>query len=349
MKINRLPAPTWRWMKVNESDIELPANASGAKPECICPEGVRLSTAQSQKSDLPGGLGEEFNAWISENIKETTVISVDSGVKPDSPAYMDYSAEKDGDRVSKNLFELAPASSLEVIQFIDPKTDNGTLIISNRYEIKKCASLKLIQIISPAGGCRIINDNGGICDEEASFELVQLVIGSDLTVMGDHCRLGGTKSRYGCDIAYHLKDADRLDMNYIADHTGKKSLSDINISGVLSDESSKIFRGTIDFHKGCAQSKGNELEEVLIMNEGVSNKTVPLILCDEEDVEGNHGASIGKPDENLLLYLSSRGLDEEEIYRMMARARIDSVIRKIQDKKALDRISVILGDDSTDE
>ena len=31
----------------------------------------------------------------------------------------------------------------------------------------------------------------------------------------------------------------------------------------------------------------------LLANKGVDNKTVPMILCDEDDVAGNHGATIG--------------------------------------------------------
>ena len=32
---------------------------------------------------------------------------------------------------------------------------------------------------------------------------------------------------------------------------------------------------------------------MLLANKGVDNKTVPVILCDEDDVAGNHGATIG--------------------------------------------------------
>ena len=49
----------------------------------------------------------------------------------------------------------------------------------------------------------------------------------------------------------------------------------------------------------------------------VVNQTIPLILCEEEDVEGNHGATIGKLDEELLFYLESRGMSEEAVYEMV--------------------------------
>ena len=67
------------------------------------------------------------------------------------------------------------------------------------------------------------------------------------------------------------------------------------------------------------------------MDETVHNQSIPVILCSEEDVVGNHGATIGRLDENLMFYLESRGLERDELTEMMAKAKIDNVIRKIPD------------------
>ena len=77
---------------------------------------------------------------------------------------------------------------------------------------------------------------------------------------------------------------------------------------------------------------GDEKETVLLLSDDVVNQTIPLILCSEEDVQGNHGASIGKLDENLLFYLCSRGFTEQEAVDMMAKAKIDALCRRIEDE-----------------
>lgn len=122
-------------------------------------------------------------------------------------------------------------------------------------------------------------------------------------------------------------------MNYVALHEGKKSVSEIRTDGVLHENARKLFRGTIDFKKGAAGAVGNEKEDVLLLDDDVVNQTIPLILCAEEDVEGNHGATIGKLDEDLVFYLESRGMALAEIYKMMAKARIDAVLRFVPDEK----------------
>ena len=60
-----------------------------------------------------------------------------------------------------------------------------------------------------------------------------------------------------------------------------------------------------------------------MLGDGVVNKTVPLILCAEENVVGNHGATIGELDEDTLFYFESRGISAAEAENIMARAAIE--------------------------
>lgn len=52
-------------------------------------------------------------------------------------------------------------------------------------------------------------------------------------------------------------------------------------------------------------------------------------------MQGNHGASIGKLDEELLFYLMSRGFSEQEAVNMMAKAKIDALCRQIDDEETV--------------
>ena len=120
------------------------------------------------------------------------------------------------------------------------------------------------------------------------------------------------------------------------DHVGRNTRSDIDVSGALSDSAKKVFRGTIDFKNGSAGSTGSEQETVLLLGDDVVNRTVPLILCAEENVEGTHGATIGALDDDTLFYFESRGFDRDAAERLMARAVVE-------------RLAHDLGDDATAE
>ena len=62
---------------------------------------------------------------------------------------------------------------------------------------------------------------------------------------------------------------------------------------------------------------------MLLVDEAVKNKTVPTILCNEDDVAGNHGATIGHIREEQLFYLASRGLSREDAEGMFVSASLE--------------------------
>ena len=252
------------------------------------------------------------------------------------------------DVYEKEVSLLVPeGESRTEIQYLtkDLTEGNRESILRNRFSVAKGGSLTLIQIQTLPEDALIYNAIEGKVEQDGAFRLIQLILGGGKTYYETKTDLSEEGSSFEADIAYHLEKEEMLDMNFVADHKGRRSESRINVSGVLKENAKKLFRGTIDFHKGCAGAKGAELEDVLLLNEGVVNQTIPLILCNEEDVEGSHGATIGKPDEELIFYMKSRGIPEDEIYRMMARSKIDVVAGRIKDAGAKEYLAKILDEE----
>ena len=113
---------------------------------------------------------------------------------------------------------------------------------------------------------------------------------------------------------------------------GKSTVSEIHASGALMERAKKVFRGTIDFKRGSAGSVGSENETVLLLGEDAENKTVPVILCAEENVEGSHGATIGELDADTLFYFASRGIDRAAAEAILARAAVERLARMAEDE-----------------
>ena len=131
---------------------------------------------------------------------------------------------------------------------------------------------------------------------------------------------------------YLGKENDRLDMNYYIGINNKHSKGCINTYGSLYDDSYKTFRGTIDFLEGSSKSIGEEIEKCILLSDTATSKSLPMLLCHEEDVVGTHGVSTGKIDENKIFYLMSRGLSEKEAKRLLINANYNLVIDKIPDE-----------------
>ena len=123
-------------------------------------------------------------------------------------------------------------------------------------------------------------------------------------------------------------------MNVIVNHIGKKTMSDITAEGTVQNHAAKVFRGTIDLRTGCSGSEGKENETVLLLGDDVVNKTIPLILCSEEDVKGSHGASIGELPQDILFYFASRGIEKEIAEKIISRAKLETLCQGLDEKTA---------------
>lgn len=75
-----------------------------------------------------------------------------------------------------------------------------------------------------------------------------------------------------------------------------------------------------------------------MLGEDAVNKTVPLILCAEENVVGNHGATIGELDDETLFYFESRGIGRDAAENILARAAIERLARAVGDRETEDAI-----------
>ena len=231
-------------------------------------------------------------------------------------------------------------SELTVYQYLDsPAKEMGQRRgLQTILSAREGAKIKLIQVISDKSCGEILNDINAVMEDGASLELYQVFLGNNRIVSGESVQLLGRKSSFSTQVVYDLAEGARLDLNLVSKQEGKKTKTEMDIKGVLRKGTEKILRATIDFVKGCSGSTGDEREEVLLLDSDVENKTIPLILCGEEDVEGAHGATIGRLDETNLFYLTSRGIPEEKVYELVANARMEALLQKIGDTETMERV-----------
>lgn len=346
LSVNVLPSPTFRWLKMNSVNVKVPAKTKEANPMVTRPRSVAASAVSySEISEIPGGMGYDMDTFIRDSGVDVLKLSSKEGEHVAMPVSIDYDFSEGANEISAVEIDAADDSELTVIMdFRTAKSAKGFAAVQTNVRLGKNAKVLLVQIQCVGDHFLFLNDIGSVTGDSARFEQIELMLSGEKAYQGSRTDLVGAKSSLKTDIGYLVKGAEHLDMNYIANHIGKKTECAIDVHGVLRDQAFKLFRGTIDLRRGAQGAVGNEMEDVLLMSDDTVNQTIPVILCDEEDVEGNHGATIGRIDESLLFYLESRGLTKDQVYEMMASARIDSVVNKIPDKSTRDKIFLHLKD-----
>lgn len=212
------------------------------------------------------------------------------------------------------------------------------LLVRTQLNVGRGAKVRLVQLLGTEQDAVLRNEVTGTCQQEGSVELLQVLLGRGDVYTDSRFTLKGDGSALTADMGYLGQAKQVLDMNLVVDHYGKKTTSQIDASGALKDAAKKVFRGTIDFKTGSSDSQGDEKETVLMLGEDVVNKTVPLILCAEENVVGNHGATIGELDDDTLFYFESRGIGRQEAENLLARASIERLARAVGDQELEEKI-----------
>ena len=397
-KANAMPAPTWSWLKMNETKVAVPAglerdcqvvieNAGDLLEAHASFEGAveklqqRVDTrrrgdadtrailraaqghdAGASDLDTPALSSYEKKAALSQ-IAGDVAADFETGVGRDARAYLNFLAggtavlaTEPGDEASATVRVSArpgtsSSASIDVVAAEDSELDLAISIDAAcgadqaafagsalRVFAGERSRVNVTVYLTCGAGVTCVEDSGFILDDDARVTVRHVVLGGSFTATGLAADLRGDRSRIDIDTSYLGAGADERDFNYIVRHRGKKTECNLDANGVLTGTSKKILRGTIDLMHGAKGAQGNERETVLLANKGVDNKTVPMILCDEDDVAGNHGATIGHVRPEQLLYMGCRGLSEKQAEELFISAKLEDAAITAPDEQMRDNV-----------
>lgn len=335
---NVLPARTWNRLGINDAELQAKVAAiapySGDALASPLPSGVTISESPFSVPEMETGVGKDAENFVSENRNCGVSLRAAAGTKVGQPVFLNYVLDESNPAVvDENTIAAEENSEITVVMSYRSKADSegfhGGL---TKLYAAKGAVIHLIQVQLLGDGCAHFDNVGAFAEENGEIDIIQAELGGKNALSGVKTRLDGFKSRLNMDTIYFGDRKRSVDINYVAEHVGRKTKSEIHVSGALLDESEKTFRGTIDFVRGAKQATGHESEYNLLFSPKVRNRTAPLILCAEEDVEGQHAASTGKIDEDRLFYLMSRGLSELDAKKLMIEAQFRPVTDRIPDE-----------------
>jgi len=126
------------------------------------------------------------------------------------------------------------------------------------------------------------------------------------------------------------KDA-RMDVGAEAVHEAMHGRSKLLTKGVLAGEAKAIYEGTLRMGARATKSDAYQEEHALLLSEGADAKASPMLFIDNNDVSCSHAATVGKPDEERLFYLQTRGLSSAAAKRLLIKAFVWPVIEAVPD------------------
>ena len=228
------------------------------------------------------------------------------------------------------------------------KQENVTIVERESHEqeihvdVKESAELSLtvLQLI-PADSPHTLKIRAK-AGKNAIIRFTAVEAGASETLSDIEISLLGEGSKADVAALYLGTQSRRIDMNYVINQGAKRTEAEMEVHGALLGESDKIFRGTLNFLEGAKGSVGRENEEVMLLSPNVRNRSVPLMLSHEDDVDGHHAVSIGKMDEEKLFYLMCRGMDLAEARQLVVEAAFHPILSRIREDELRREVNLFL-------
>lgn len=184
----------------------------------------------------------------------------------------------------------------------------------------------------------------GECENEGNIDILFINVNKNNVYTNCELYLNGVKSLGNIEVCYICSKDYKFDYNVTTALVGEESNSEIIGKGILLDKSQKVFRGTIDFKKGCINASGDESEEVIILSKNAKNQSLPFLLCKEKNVKGSHGFTANSINEDKLFYLLSRGFNEREAKGLILKGKFLGILNRINNQEFIDKfIEVLMG------
>ena len=351
LRINETPVRTSRNFLINniEVELEMPEKIAEFKNVQIIKETSNTEKDASQtKEDSEAKIDnntstEPLTYWIGKIVEELNYETANSKIK------IQTSTKKE---TIKIIYDF-DNNNLNLINQIEIIANGNTNVIIE-YKSKtseKCFHNGIIRTIAKENAQLNVTIVNLLNEESNNFEAIEnklekdskvnytiIDIGAKTSVSNYYSNIIGENAQNDLKSIYLGINNQKKDLNYIAELKGQKTNIDIDVQGALKDEAKKNFKGTIDFKKGAKKAKGNENEYCMLLSNKAKSIALPMLLCTEEDVEGNHSTASGKVDEKQLFYIMTRGISYKEAVKLIVKSKFNKIIERISDENLKNEI-----------
>ena len=357
--INRANVPaaqTWNRLRANSLSVTVPNHADAGTVYLPLP---RLFER------IECGMGQEVTDYVESQAFKSDFYNVPARTKREEPIVVAVSAAQNQCANTGIIVREGAEATVVIAAFAGNTDDSGagsdanssdanasgdalpTSAALTRIVVEAGAKLHLIEMLGVNEGQQHLESVGLEVHQDAAVDVKQYALGGSTIGLGLTANLVGARARLDLNNRYHATHEETLDINHLVRMRGTSTRAQLTESGVLNEAAKKTLRATIDLVRGAKDAQGNEIETVMILGDDVVNKTMPVILCDEDDVAGNHGATIGSVSPEQLDYLAARGLSRQAAEQLFIRALFEDAIinapEEISHRVAVERCEAELG------
>ena len=326
MVINNTPVRTCRNFRINNIEID----GNDYSFEKI----NKFQNVKIESDDLSTSLEYGLSKELEEELNNNSNVDLDFEVIKDEKIRIDFGFDKENvklvSKINIRANENTKSSFVIVLKSDEDTKYFSNLLINVIANNSSKVSITFVNLMNNISYNFLSVNNELYENADVNYKIVDF--GGKYSITNYYSNLLENNANNDINTIYIGSKDEVYDLNYITHLRGEKTKVNIEVEGALNSNAKKNFKGTIDFKKGCKKAVGSEEENCILLSNEAKSIALPMLLCSEEDVEGNHATSAGKIDEKELFYIMSRGFSIKEAEKLLVRARFNKLIEKIEDE-----------------
>ncbi|MCC6153337.1 MAG: Fe-S cluster assembly protein SufD [Candidatus Hydrogenedentes bacterium] len=285
-------------------------------------------------SRYTNGTTNVFAALNTAFLADGAFVHIAKDAALPGPIYVLYVNTKRNNTVTypRNLIVLESGAKADVVES-HVALDAASRYLTNaitEIAVGENAALHLYKFIHESdegyhlATTKVRVDRGGSFKSHAvsqSGKIIRNEIGVQLDGEGAHTSLHGL----------YMTSGDQLVDNPTSiEHAKPHCTSWIGYKGVLDDKSHAVFSGKVYVHRVAQKTDSNQLNQNMVLSDKATIDTKPLLEIFADDVKCTHGATVGRPPEELVFYFRTRGMSEAMALGMLTYGFADEVVNQIE-------------------
>lgn len=271
--------------------------------------------------------------WLNRSLSEDClIIYMPAGTRLEKPIQViNFSHSDQPAFVQTQCWVLLEeGAELSLVQCTD-STPHSEVLSNSLTEIRlqKDSQLEYIQLQNVGNQCQVFNTLNAQLERNARFNSFNLTLNGGMTQNNLEVNLNQSEAHAEI-LGLYLQDRQQMVSNQVkVNHLAPRTYSRELFKGVVDDSASAFFKGHVFVSPEAEQTEAYQTNRNLLISPKAQANAKPYLEIYADDVQCNHGVTVGQLDESALFYMRSRGIPAATARRLLMRAYADEILNPI--------------------
>lgn len=254
---------------------------------------------------------------------EPWLLTIAAGEKLERPLLLSHIAASAGLQLSQLIVWLRDGAEATLLESFTASSDEYLHVAHTQLRLERGAKLTYLRLQREGANAHHLGSVEASVGRDASLRVQAMVGGATLDNERNRIRTGfyigldETGAEFSARAAFAADAQQHIDYHFTVDHRADHGRSEVLVQGMADHKSRGVINGRIHIAANTRGNDGRFTSHNLLLSSGAEIDAKPELEIYADEVACSHGATIGQLDDDQLLYLRSRGIDERSAIALL--------------------------------